>query len=205
MIHRLTASPRLLLLAALLAVALSPRAAVLETFFAALEQHTLQSDFTITVADDATQPINYPGTITMRGNCFLLSLFDTEAAYDGHTLYIYSASTDELTLSTPTEDELLDANPFLFAKALAASCTVTERPAKDPSQTIITLTPNDQSAGIQRFTLRLLLADGAYLPLSVEIREGKKTTSLSFRAPHYITTPPAFTLSYPDAFINDLR
>ena len=130
------------------------QASVLTDFLAALEQQTLQSDFTITVSEEVSQPMNYPGSITMQGNRFRLAMFDTEAAYDGNTLYIYSAFTDELTLSKPTESELLEANPFLYAKALVEVCTISERPAKDPAQTIITLTPKDQSVGIQRFTLR---------------------------------------------------
>lgn len=119
-------------------------AGTLDTFFAYLEQHTLQSEFTITVSEEVAQPMNYPGEITMLGRQFLLTMFDTEAAYDGQTLSVYSASTDELTLSTPTEAELLEANPFLYAQALVKVCTITEHPSKDRTQTIITLTPNDQ-------------------------------------------------------------
>lgn len=181
-------------------------ATTLDTFLANLEQQTLQSDFTITVSEEVAQPMNYPGTITMRGNRFLLSMFDTEAAYDGNTLYIYSATTDELTLSNPTEAELLEANPFLYAKALVKVCTVCERPAKDPTQTIITLTPNNQSVGIQRFTLRVKrIEEGVYIPLSVEIKEGKQLTTLTLKQPQYITTTPSFRLDYPNAYRNDLR
>ena len=45
-------------------------ATTLGTFLANLEQQTLQSDFTITVSEEVAQPMNYPGTITMRGNRF---------------------------------------------------------------------------------------------------------------------------------------
>lgn len=185
-------------------------ASTLDVFLSNLEQQTLQSDFTITVSEEVAQPMNYPGSITMHGNRFLLSMFDTEAAYDGSTLYIYSASNDELTLSTPTEEELLEANPFLYAKALVKVCTVSERPAKDPSQTIITLTPKDQTIGIQRFTLRLKRIENntdqlQYIPLSVEIKEGKQLTTLTLKQPRYITTRPSFRLDYPDAYLNDLR
>lgn len=202
-------------LTCLLCLLLSPLSAgTLDTFFAYLEQHTLQSEFTITVSEEVAQPMNYPGEITMLGRQFLLTMFDTEAAYDGQTLSVYSASTDELTLSTPTEAELLEANPFLYAQALVKVCTVTERPSKDHTQTIITLTPNDQSAGIQRFTLRLKTPETpqktpptseVLLPLSVEIKEGKKLTTLTLKQPHYLPTPPQFRLDYPDAYQNDLR
>ena len=195
-------------------------AATLDTFLQTLAENTLQSDFVITISEGASQPMNYPGTITMRGDRFLLEMFDIEAAYDGKTLYVYSATTDELTLSTPTEQELMEANPFLYAQALSKVCTITEQPstgdagvppagrkqgggANTTTNFTITLTPNDQTAGIQRFTLRI--QKDTMLPLSVEVKEGKQQTTLRLTNPTYTTNIPSFTLTKPDAFLNDLR
>ena len=195
-------------------------AATLDTFLQTLAENTLQSDFVITISEGASQPMNYPGTITMRGDRFLLEMFDIEAAYDGKTLYVYSATTDELTLSTPTEKELMEANPFLYAQALSEVCTITEQPstgdagvppagrkqgggANTTTNITITLTPNDQTAGIQRFTLRI--QKDTMLPLSVEVKEGKQQTTLRLTNPTYTTNIPSFTLTKPDAFLNDLR
>ena len=195
-------------------------AATLDTFLQTLAENTLQSDFVITISEGASQPMNYPGTITMRGDRFLLEMFDIEAAYDGKTLYVYSATTDELTLSTPTEQELMEANPFLYAQALSEVCTITEQPstgeagvppagskqgggANTTSNITISLTPNDQTAGIQRFTLRI--QKDTMLPLSVEVKEGKQQTTLRLTNPTYTANIPSFTLTKPDAFLNDLR
>ena len=195
-------------------------AATLDTFLQTLAENTLQSDFVITISEGASQPMNYPGTITMRGDRFALEMFDMEAAYDGKTLYVYSATTDELTLSTPTEKELMEANPFLYAQALSKVCTITEQPstgdagvppagrkqgggANTTTNITITLTPNDQTAGIQRFTLRI--KKDTMLPLSVEVKEGKQQTTLRLTNPTYTTNIPSFTLTKPDAFLNDLR
>ena len=195
-------------------------ATTLETFLQTLADHTLHSDFVITISEGASQPMNYPGTITMRGDRFSLEMFDMEAAYDGKTLYVYSATTDELTLSTPTEQELMEANPFLYAQALSKVCTITEQsstgdagvsPAgmgkggetNTPTNITITITPNDQSAGIQRFTLRI--EKETMLPSSIEIKEGKQLTTLRLTNPTYTADIPSFTITKPDAFLNDLR
>ncbi|MGM9826221.1 MAG: outer membrane lipoprotein carrier protein LolA [Paludibacteraceae bacterium] len=195
-------------------------AATLDTFLQTLSENTLHSDFVITISEGASQPMNYPGSITMRGDRFTLEMFDMEAAFDGKTLYVYSATTDELTLSTPTEQELMEANPFLYAQALSKVCTITEQSstgdagvppagrgqgggANTPTNITITLTPNDQSAGIRRFTLRI--QKETMLPLSVEIKEGKQLTTLRLTNPTYTTDVPTFTLTKPDAFLNDLR
>ena len=195
-------------------------AATLDTFLQTLAENTLQSDFVITISEGASQPMNYPGTITMRGDRFALEMFDIEAAYGGKTRYVYSATTDELTLSTPTEQELMEANPFLYAQALSRVCTIAEQPstgdagvppagrkqgggANTTTNITITLTPNDQTAGIQRFTLRI--QKDTMLPLSVEVKEGKQQTTLRLTNPTYTTNIPSFTLTKPDAFLNDLR
>ena len=177
-------------------------ATTLDTFLQTLADHTLHSDFVITISEGASQPMNYPGTITMRGDRFSLEMFDMEAAYDGKTLYVYSATTDELTLSTPTEQELMEANPFLYAQALSKVCTITEQTTA-PQALTITLTPNDQSVGIQRFTLRI--EKETMLPSSIEIKEGKQLTTLRLTNPTYTTDIPSFTITKPDAFLNDLR
>ena len=175
---------------------------VLSSFLANLETKTLHSAFTVTVSEEVNAPMNYPGDIIMQGDKFRLEMMDIEAAYDGKTMYMYTGKTDELTLSNPTEQELLEANPFLYAKALVPVCNVTERTSGD--QTIITLTPKDQSIGINRFVLKIRTAD--LIPLSAEIKEGKKTSVLKMKDPSFITGKQDYTLT-PDknTFINDMR
>ena len=212
----------------------SATATNLDTFLQTLAEHTLRSDFVISISEDASQPMNYPGTITMRGDRFTLEMFDMEAAFDGKTLYVYSATTDELTLSTPTEQELMEANPFRYAQALSKVCTITEQPTAQQALTI-TLTPKDQSAGIQRFTLTLsrscalqtapqcatagdagvspavnksgqtLTAQSLWLPQQITIKEGKQLTTLRLTNPTYTADIPSFTITKPAAFLNDLR
>ena len=177
---------------------------VLSSFLANLEQKTLQSDFTITVSEEVNAPMNYPGSITMSGRQFRLDMFAIEAAYDGQTMYMYSAETDELTLSNPTEQELLETNPFLYAQALVPVCNVTEHTSQDGNTTIVTLTPKDQTVGINRFVLHVRNAD--LMPLKAELKEGKKNTVLKLKDPKFITSQPTYTIT-PDkeTFINDLR
>ena len=175
---------------------------VLTSFLSNLETKTLQSDFVVTVAEEVNAPMNYPGTLTMQGSLFKLVMFDLQAAYDGKTLYMYSAQTDELTLTNPTEQELIEANPLLYAKAIVDACNIVERTTND--FTVITMTPKDQSIGINRFVLKVRTAD--LMPLQIDIKEGKKTSTLKFNGPQFITTKQEFILTpEKDTFINDMR
>ena len=179
---------------------------VLSSFLANLETKTLQSQFTITVAEEVNAPMNYPGEIIMQGSKFHLEMFDIEAAYDGKTMYMYSGQTDELTLSNPTEQELLETNPLLYAKALVPVCNVTERTTQDGVYTIVTLTPKEQSIGINRFVLKVRNSD--LMPLSVEIKEGKNTSTLKLKEPKFVaTTPEDIYILKPgkNTYINDMR
>ena len=179
---------------------------VLSSFLANLENKTLQTAFTVTVAEEVNAPMNYPGEIIMQGNKFRLEMMDIEAAYDGKTMYMYSGQTDELTLSNPTEQELLEATPLLYAKALVPVCNVTERTTQDGLQTIVTLTPKDQSIGINRFVLKVRNSD--LMPLSVEIKEGKKISTLKMKEPKFVsTTPEEIYVLKPskNTYVNDMR
>ena len=179
---------------------------VLSSFLANLEEKTLQSAFTVTVAEEVNAPMNFPGEIIMHGRNFRLEMMDIEAAYDGKTMYMYSGETDELTLSNPTDQELLEANPFLYAKALLPVCNITERASADGKETIVTLTPKDQSIGINRFTLRVRNSD--LMPLSAEIKEGKKISTLKMKEPKFVATTPedVYTLKpSKNTYVNDMR
>ena len=175
---------------------------ILQSLFSTLEQKTLQSDFSITITQEQTQPMTYAGTLAMRDEKFALEFIGIEAAYDGQTLYMYSEDTEELTLSTPTEEELIQTNPFLYARALLPLCEYAEKAVGDKTQ--ITLTPRDQSLGINKFVLRLVTT--TLLPVAAEIHESDgKVTTLRLNNPEYTNECPKFSIEKPEAFINDLR
>ena len=175
---------------------------ILQSLLATLEQKTLVSDFAISIAQQQAQPTTYTGDLAIHGKQFTISMFAIEAAYDGNTLYMYSDDTEELSLSTPTEEELLQTNPFLYAQALLPVCQYTEKAIGDKTQ--VTLTPHDQAAGISRFVLRVTTA--TLLPTSIEIHEKDgQLTSLRLHNAHYTDDTPSFVLQKEGAYINDLR
>ena len=149
----------------------------LASFLTGLETRTLRTDFTVTITENATQPLNLTGTITVHGTQFLLSALDYEAAYDGKTLFLWQPEIEELTLSTPTEQELLETNPFLFAKAL-----------------------NEAGKKVD------FVIDDKNLPVRAQMVDGKTMYTIIFRNPQYITMKVDYVIIPPEgAYINDLR
>ena len=190
---------------------------VLQSLLAMLEQKTLVSDFTMTYTQspiantqspiaNTQSPITYTGNLAMHGKQFTLSMFNMEAAYDGNTLYMYSEELEELSLSTPTEEELVQTNPFLYAQALLPVCQYAEKVVGDKTQ--ITLTPTspiaDSPSPIAKFVLRATTA--TLLPTTVEIHEeGGQVTTLRLNDARYTDETPSFVIEKEGAFINDLR
>ena len=175
---------------------------ILQSLLATLEQKTLVSDFAISIADQQVQPTTYTGDLAIHGKHFAINMFAIEAAFDGNTLYMYSDDTEELTLSTPTEEELLQTNPFLYAHAVLPVCQYTEKAVGDKTQ--VTLTPYEHAAGISKFVLRVTTT--TLLPTSIEIHEENgKLTSLRFNNARYTDETPSFIIEKENAYINDLR
>lgn len=179
---------------------------VLQSFLATLEQKTLEANFTLTngpsTMNDHEMPMTYEGSLKMHGKLFQLSMLSMEAAYDGNTLYMYNEDVDELSLTIPTEEELTQTNPFLYAQKLLPICQYTEKVIGD--KTHITLTPKDQSNGINKFVLRVVT--NTLLPTSIEVHETSGTlTTLRLNNVYYTDDVPSFTIEKEGAFINDLR
>lgn len=177
--------------------------AILTSLLTSLQSQRLQSDFTISMATEQTQPLTYQGSITMQGPLFRVTLLDIEAAYDGQTLYMYSDDAKELTLSTPTEEELMQTNPFLYAQALVPQSAVTETTTAEGTQ--VTLIPNETSAGIVRMTV---VVDKNNVPQRLEIKEKDKLTTLRLTNPKltdHIESKTEFKIEKEGAFVNDLR
>lgn len=172
----------------------------LTTLLALLSTSTLQSDISLTVASNANQPITYRGSIVMQGEKFCLNFSSYEAAYDGQTFYLYSEDADELTLSTPTEEELIEVNPLLTARSIVDACNLTERTCKD-STILSTLTPREQTTDLQRLTIR----QQNKLPIEIVMKQSNQTITLRLVNPQYTTTAHAFYLDKDGAYINDMR
>lgn len=178
---------------------------LLRSFFDKLERNTLQASFVLTVTDQATQPMSFTGTLQMQGERFYLTMNDMEIAFDGQTMYSYSSATDELTLTTPTEQDKLESNPLLFAKALQKESRQEWLNNKaDATLCRIAFIPNNTQAGIRKIVLTLRRAD--LVPLEVKIQESATSqTVLKLNNAHYVASEGHYTLLKPKATLNDLR
>jgi len=166
-----------------------------------MQTKTLQSDFSLTMQAEGQAAITSPGKCVMQGEKFKGTVRGYEVAYDGKTYYFYDPDAGELTLSYPTEEELLTTNPLLYAKSMAEVSTIKESVNKDGTITTITLVPKGTPAEQMKITVKVK----GDMPLSVEVKDPKTTTTLKLKNPQYITTTPDFKIVKSGVYTNDLR
>ena len=176
-----------------------------------MDNQALQANFVLALQEDMIgDPAIYRGQIMMKGNKFRLNMGDTEVHYDGNTQWVYSDETEELTLSTPTTDDLAGTNPLLILKQFKRNCNIEfydKEQYKDGY--IIVFYPKEEHSEVRKLLVTLRKDTGLPIKLVLEASRGNVTTLvLSNLKVNIPTTDTTFSISankYPNAIINDLR
>lgn len=133
------------------------------------------------------------GTINLSGDKFIASIDGGITTwYDGTTQWVYNQDVDEITVSTPTPDELATINPFVIITSLQKSYA--SRHLKAPAgKYIIELVPTTKGLDIKKAVITF---DSCYYPQKalvtftnghtaainvLSIVKGKKLAQTSFR------------------------
>lgn len=94
------------------------------------------------------------GSITLAGDKFAFSSPEMSTWFDGTTLWSYSADTQEVNLSNPTNEELQEINPFAFIKS-ARSDYKPRLLSSDAKQDKIELTPKVKRADLKKIEVTI--------------------------------------------------
>lgn len=176
---------------------------VLDGFLAQVEKQTLVSDISMTVTENGRQSSAFKGKVKMRDTRFWLTLMGHEAAYDGKTFYLYSEDTDELSLSRPAKDELMEANPVLFAREMRTKAAIRLVKSGRDDRYVLEFVPRDSSLEMEKFTLTIRKGD--WMPLEITVKDGTHVTTIRFLSPSFQDAVPSFVIRKEGAYINDLR
>lgn len=146
------------------------------------------------------------GTVILSGNRFV---FDNEMGstwYDGKTMWAYSPSTNEVTVTEPTDSELAEINPFEFIKSARTdytprllkstkdSYTVELKPKKKQAMTEAVVTVDATTYNIRKIVLTM---NKQKVDITLSgVRKGKNLPDADFRFRQQLL---------PKAEINDLR
>ncbi len=74
----------------------------------------VKADFTIKAVTNGLAEGSESGTIQLKGEKFVLKTSDVVTWFDGKTQWSYVIKNDEVNVSTPTQEELQQINPYTF-------------------------------------------------------------------------------------------
>lgn len=144
----------------------------------------------------------------MVGNRFTIRGTGIEVWYNGTDQWTYSANTKEVTITTPTPEELSQINPLAVLGRFTKDYTPTLLPSPKGLKKIA-LRAKKSDEGITDAIVTL--AAGSLKPLAMDLTlSSGDNISVSVTALTFGPTIPQSTFTYspslhPNAYINDLR
>ncbi|MBP3354558.1 MAG: outer-membrane lipoprotein carrier protein LolA [Bacteroidales bacterium] len=88
------------------------------------------------------------GNILLKGKMFAFTTDVMECGYDGETLWSYIKSNEEINLSNPDEEEIINMNPYLLFKNYNKRFNCSYEGKKGTSETLL-LTPKNSNDNIK--------------------------------------------------------
>lgn len=105
------------------------------------------------------------GRIYLQGEAFRLEFGSTTAVFSSGTLYAYNQDEQTLTITTPTDEELVQINPMHFLRSYSRSFLLSSLPESKRAH-ILGFTPKTKSE-IRR--IELSIDRKTYLPIDAVV------------------------------------
>lgn len=149
------------------------------------------------------------GTLWMRGEKFVLETDGMKTWFDGHTQWSYSASTNEVSVSEPTEEELQALNPYAWLSIYKQGYGLNGGKSEGQSYNVV-MTATDKRKDPERICLRVDKDTYRLQRIVLVQRGGKGTTVIEVRSfaggQSYADSFFVFDKkAYPQAEVIDLR
>lgn len=171
----------------------------------------IESTFSIKVYNGTALSGTTQGVLKLDGRKFYLVTPENITWFDGETQWTYLPGSDEVNVTTPTEEELQEINPYallsLYSKEYASELGKTKSYQGKPVNEII-LKTKDKNKSISKITAYL---DSTYLPLFIiaELQDGSRNeitvnsnkTKQNFQSSVFVFPQE----DYPSAELIDLR
>ena len=148
------------------------------------------------------------GTLTMSKKLFRIETPALSIWFDGKTQWTYMADNDEVNVTEPTGEELMESNPFEVISLFSTHFNCRELQSS-PSNNIVELTPKTQDMTILSAKISISKSTGWPTAMTI-VFDGGNTTSVSISKVTTGNSLPASQFRYdsrthPNAEIIDLR
>ena len=114
-------------------------------------------EFSLTINNAQTnQKQTMNGTLLLKGDKFKLSIADTETYYDGKSQWLYMPDIEEVTVSTPTAEELSEINPTTILSSYKQSFKLSkenDRTVDGKPAFVVNIYPEDRNKPYHRIEI----------------------------------------------------
>lgn len=116
------------------------------------------------------------GSIKSKGKKFVITAGGVTTWYDGHTQWNLNAASGEVTVSTPTAQELASGNPYLLVTSYKTHYTLKPLKSKIPGTYAIQLSPKSAQNPVKQAVIYIRSSD--YMPCRLDVtpRKGSVTS-----------------------------
>ena len=173
----------------------------------------VRADFTLKALNDGRLEGRENGVIQLKGEKFMLKTSETTTWFDGKTQWSYMVRNDEVNVSTPTQEELQQINPYTFLYMYQKGFSYklgTVKTFQGKAVWEVVLTANDKKQELESITL--YVTKNTYEPLYILLQQRDQQTRNEITVTGYQTrlnyADSIFSFDkkqYPNAEIIDLR
>lgn len=113
------------------------------------------------------QPHTTTGSFTLKGNRFTLDMPQMKVWFNGKTQWAYSAQSNEVSITEPTEKELAETNPLAIIAGFRSKSTARLAAGnKNPLVHLIEMIPSGKKSEITRIEIAIDKSKGT--PVSIK-------------------------------------
>lgn len=116
----------------------------------------------------------YSGTIAIKGRKFYASTAQGKVWYDGKTQWSYLKSTDEVNISTPTEAQQAQMNPYQFLSVYKSGYALSMKTTQGGY--VVTMKATNRARSMKTIVVTV---GRNYVPTKVQYLQGKGWTTIT--------------------------
>ncbi len=125
-----------------------------------------------TLRGDIDSGIVMQGSLKMRGEKFYLKTNDMTTWYDGKTMWSYAKVVDEVNVTEPTTQELIEVNPYLLLKNYKSLFDITEVTSSHAGERRFKLTPLKRNTNIEELYITIVTATLSPIAFDITTQQG---------------------------------
>lgn len=183
---------------------------IINKFIVSVQSEAIGTDFTFIISEKNTvNSQNFSGTFTLKGNQFYLQSDEMQVWFDGKTQWAYLEGNNEVSITEPTESELVQINPVAILSGFRSVSNIRFGKQQNAKNHIIELIPKNKKAEFSLVEVQIDKTTGNLYSILIRFQNGV-TNQLFLKnyRKHVNITRNTFIFDkskFKDVIVNDLR